>query len=123
MEFRIVICGSRIFSNYGLLLFVMRDVIRLVCAENPQVEIIIVSGGARGADKLGERFAAEYGFPVEKYVADWERIGRGAGPARNAQMAKIANLVVAFPVGKSRGTRNMIKQAEKRNVECIVISS
>lgn len=123
MEFRIVICGSRHFENYELLRKVTNDTIALVQQKNPEVEIVVVSGGARGADTLGERFAAKHGFAVEQFLADWARFGRGAGPKRNAQMAAVADLVVAFTVGKSRGTRNMIKQAEKRGVECVVIAT
>lgn len=121
--FKIVVCGSRNFENYPLLRKVMGDVVAHVCAEHPAAEIIIVSGGARGADMLGEKFAAESGLSVERFPANWRRFGRGAGPRRNAQMAAVASLVVAFPIGASKGTANMIKQAEKRGIECVIIPS
>ena len=123
MEFKIVICGSRHFKNYKLLCKATGDTITLIRQRSPEAKIIIVSGGARGADTLGERFAAEHGFSVERFLADWARFGRGAGPKRNAEMAAVADLVIAFPIGKSPGTRNMIKQAEKRGVEHVVIAT
>jgi len=121
--FKIVVCGSRHFQNYPLLRKAVGDTIALVRAERPNSQIVIVSGCARGADQLGERFAAENGLSVERFAANWARFGRGAGPKRNAEMAKVANLVIAFPVGASKGTKNMIKQAQKKGIECIIIPS
>ena len=58
----------------------------------------------------------ENNLPVERYPADWENNGRAAGPIRNRQMAEIANALIAFPLGESRGTRNMIKLAQEKGL-------
>lgn len=77
----------------------------------------VIEGEARGADKLGAAWAARNDVPVEKYPADWNRYGRGAGPVRNKQMIVEGkpDLVVAFSydIKNSKGTANMIAQARR----------
>ena len=75
----------------------------------------IVSGGARGADALGERYAKENGFKIERYPAHWEKYGKSAGPKRNEQMAKITDFVICFWDKKSLGTKSMIGFAKEYN--------
>ncbi len=102
-EFWIIIAGSREFNNYDLLCSKMDYLI-----SNTNKTVVVVSGAARGADKLGERWAKERGYRVEQYPADWDQYGKRAGPIRNKQMAEHANALVAFWDGVSRGTENMI---------------
>lgn len=73
----------------------------------------VVSGGARGADALGEEFAYIHNIKLTVFPADWETHKRAAGPIRNEQMAKYADGVIAFWDGKSSGTKNMISVAAK----------
>lgn len=87
--------------------------------------IEIVSGHAPGADMLGEKFAKAFGYPLKIFPADWEKYGRAAGPIRNEQMARYTaeadrGMLIAFPVGESRGTRNMIKLAKQYGLEVVV---
>lgn len=105
---RVVIAGCRDYDNYDEAKAYID-----ICLSNIRKtnEIIIISGGAKGADSLGERYAEENGFKVEKYSADWERYGRSAGPRRNRQMAEISDYVICFWDGESRGTRSMIESA------------
>jgi len=76
-------------------------------------EIEIVSGTARGADEMGERFAKEKGYALKQFPADWDTFGKSAGYRRNSQMADYADACVVFWDGKSRGTKHMIDLAEK----------
>lgn len=68
-------------------------------------DVVIISGHASGADALGERYVQERGFLLETYPVDWKAHGRAAGPIRNAQMAVVADALIAFWNGKSRGTK------------------
>ncbi|OGT59969.1 MAG: hypothetical protein A3E01_07735 [Gammaproteobacteria bacterium RIFCSPHIGHO2_12_FULL_63_22] len=77
----------------------------------------IVSGMAPGADTLGVQFAGSLDLPLHKFPADWDGLGKGAGPARNQQMAEFADVLVAFWDGYSNGTRDMIERALKRGLE------
>jgi len=74
----------------------------------------VISGGAPGADSLGERFAAEHGLPVTIFHADWERYGKAAGIIRNTDIIDAADIVFAFWDGKSPGTKDSIKKAMSR---------
>lgn len=116
--FRLIVAGSRDFVNYELL---KQKCDCLLSQKKQTHSIVIVSGTARGADQLGERYAAERGYQVEKFPADWENDGKAAGPIRNAQMAAHADALVAFWDGRSRGTRDMIERAEMRNLPVRVI--
>ena len=78
-------------------------------------ELIFVSGGCRGADKSDESYAAEHGYKIEVYPAEWKKYGPQAGPIRNMKMAKISDFVICFWEGKSNGTQSMINCAKKLN--------
>ena len=109
---RVVIAGCRDYENYEEAKKYIDICLSDIRKEN---EIVIVSGCARGADALGEKYAKENGFKVEKYPADWITYGRSAGPKRNEEMAKISDYVICFWDGKSRGTKSMIEYAKKYN--------
>ena len=117
--FKVIIAGGRQFSDYELLkakcdLFLQQ--------KRVTHSIIIVSGTARGADSLGERYAHERGYAVEKYPADWEQHGKAAGPIRNAEMAENADALIAFWDGQSKGTKSMINIAKTKGLGVRVIS-
>ena len=101
--FKVVIAGSRNFKDYALLQQKMSNYLQ---RKLPNVQVI--SGTAKGADKLGERFAGKHGLPLKKYPADWDKYGKRAGYIRNKQMAELADAVVVFWDGKSRGSKLMI---------------
>lgn len=117
-EYRLVVAGCRDYHDYSVASVEIEKHIRTLGANRP---VIIISGCASGADALGERYATEHNLPIERYPADWERYGRGAGPRRNEQMAKVADGVLVFWDGKSRGTQSMIKCAQKCNKPCQVV--
>lgn len=101
--FRVVIAGTRTFSDYGLLCRVADSLLR-----DRHPDIIIISGECRGADKLGEQYAGDRGYPVERFPADWKTLGRSAGPIRNRQMAEACDGAIVFWDGHSQGTKTMI---------------
>lgn len=115
---RVLVCGSRHFNDYYKLCNEM-DSLNL----DEHQPITIIEGGARGADTLAGKYAEECGWELEVYPADWKTYGRRAGPIRNSQMLKEGkpDLVVAFRAPNSRGTQNMINQAEKAGIPVKVI--
>ena len=115
--FKVIIAGSRGFSNYDLLKSKMDYFL-----SNITDEIQIVSGTARGADQLGERYAAEQGYSIQRFPADWEHEGKSAGYKRNVKMAEYADALVAFWDGRSRGTGHMISLARMRNLQVRIVS-
>jgi len=102
---KIAVVGSRNFHDYELLKKTLTE-----------YEITsIVSGGANGADSLGERYADEHNIPTMIFKPDWKRFGRGAGRIRNKTIVENADLVIAFWDGLSKGTQMSIEIAKKVN--------
>jgi len=123
MVSKVIIAGGRYFNDYTLLKSSVDEAIENIKSLlTGGVEIEIVSGGASGADALGEKYAGEHGYPVKKFPADWNTHGKAAGPIRNREMAAYADILIAFWDGKSRGTANMISEAEKKNLVVKVIN-
>lgn len=111
MAFRVIVAGSRNFDDYELLSDTSDKLL-----QNKGKDVVIVSGTARGADTLGEQYAAERGFQISRFPADWDRFGKSAGYRRNVQMAENADALVAFWDGVSRGTGHMINIAKEKNL-------
>lgn len=110
---RIIIAGSRQCYNYELV---------KKCIEEQDVEITcVLSGDARGVDRLGEKWATENNIPVEKYPANWGEFGRSAGFRRNKEMAEKADGLIALWDGASKGTKHMIDIATKKDLLVRVI--
>jgi hypothetical protein len=103
---KLIVAGSRTFNDYQLLKSKLDFYIN-----NNEVEI--VSGTARGADRLGEKYAQERNYKITRFLADWNKFGKGAGYKRNEQMAKYATHAVIFWDGSSPGTKHMIKLAKQ----------
>lgn len=84
---------------------------------------VLIHGDAKGADRLSEEMVEPSHVTVERYPADWDKYGKGAGPIRNKQMLDEGkpDLVIAFLAPNSRGTKNMIEQATKAGVPVKVI--
>jgi hypothetical protein len=81
----------------------------------------VVSGGAKGVDRLGEEWADRNNIPVKLFPAQWKEHGKAAGPIRNDAMAIYANALIAIWDGQSRGTKNMIDNAIKYKLKIIHI--
>lgn len=104
-KFYLIIAGGRDFNDYDKL---VREALKLIRNELVNHDVEIISGGANGADNLGERFANQYGFPLHVCKADWNTHGKRAGILRNMKMGDVAHGLLAFYDGESRGTGHMI---------------
>lgn len=117
LPIRCIVAGGRDFNNYKLL----RKKLDKIFYDTLPDDIVIISGGARGADHCGEAYAVERGLQLEVMPADWDKYGRSAGHIRNREMAKVATHCVVFWDGQSSGSRNMIELAELYELELRVI--
>ena len=111
--FRVIIAGSRSFNDYAVLRMACD---KLLVKKKLTHHIVVVSGTARGADSLGEKYALERGYAVERFPADWQQYGKTAGPIRNRLMADNAEALIAFWDGHSTGTKDMITEAKKKGM-------
>jgi len=76
----------------------------------------ILSGGAKGADTLGEKYALEHNLPIIYFYPYWEELGKRAGMQRNSEMIKFADGVIAVWDGISVGTRNAIETTKANRI-------
>jgi len=133
---KIIIAGSRTFTDYEKLKFECEQI--LIFHQTTSQELEIITGGARGADSLGARFAYEKGWRLKTMPADWNKYGKSAGYRRNEDMAKYAlewkqnlekgevirtsqPMLIAFWDGESKGTKHMIDIANKHNLKIHII--
>lgn len=113
--FRVIIAGSRNFNDFELLEKKMLHFLQ------NQKNVVVLCGGARGADDLGRQFAEKHGFAVEMFPADWKKFGKRAGVLRNREMARTASGCVVFWDGQSKGSANMIEEAKRAGVPLRIV--
>lgn len=101
------IVGSRKFNDEKLLF----DTLNKFHDRYPVGKVI--TGGAKGADKLAEKWADSCNIQCDIYLPEWERYGKSAGIIRNARIVAESDGVIAFWDGESKGTKNSIERAEK----------
>ena len=86
-------------------------------------EVTIVHGNCRGADKIAGSIGKKLGFNIEPHPADWKKYGKSAGPIRNTEMVNSnIDLVLAFPVGNSKGTKDCLEKARRKGISTIVVT-
>jgi hypothetical protein len=110
---KLVIAGSRTIVNIqhlynAILTLDLGDIVRNEVTE-------IISGGANGADKLGEILATKLNKTLTIMPAEWDKYGKGAGYRRNEDMAKLGDSVLVLYDGVSKGSKHMIELAKKHN--------
>ena len=76
----------------------------------------IISGGAKGADWLGEQFAKNHNIPLFVFKANWDKYGKMAGPIRNREMAKYATHLIVFIANDSKGSKDMYNVAIENSI-------
>jgi hypothetical protein len=109
---KVAVIGSRSFNDYELL----RQTLS-------KLEItLVVSGGAKGADSLGEEYANANKIPTKIFLPDWDKYGKSAGMLRNSDIINEAEIVVAFWDGESKGCKDAIAKANKLNKKVLIIS-
>ena len=114
---KLIVAGSRNFNNFELL----KSKLNFYLQHYSKDEIEIVSGTARGADRLGERYALASNYQLKKFPAHWNVYGKSAGYRRNEEMAKYATHCVVFIVNNSKGSSHMIELAKQYQLNLRVV--
>lgn len=120
---RLGIIGSRTFDDYNLLVQTIETyfVYKNKFGE-PQYRFDeIVSGGARGGDLLGAKFAREHNIKLTEYIPDWDRYGKRAGFIRNEDIVKNSEIICCFWDGQSKGTANSLSIAKRLKKPTLII--
>lgn len=113
----LIIAGSRSFTDFDFMTKVLDEYV----ANNGLLELVVMSGAARGADRLGERWAEMRGYPVILMPANWKLHPKAAGYRRNEAMAQAATDCLVFWDGVSPGSLHMFKTARKHRLRCDLI--
>lgn len=124
-----IIAGSRDFRDYIFLDLEMQHVPWEITefVSGGQVTTDKATGERYGADFLGECYAESLGFTPTIFPAKWRpdgpkgRVDYAAGPKRNEEMARYADALVAFHLGGSKGTADMIRRAKRHNLTTHVV--
>lgn len=113
-----LVCGGREYCDRRRVESVLSE---LISVQQRRGRVVaLVSGAARGADRLAAEVGRQLGLAVDEFPADWDRFGRAAGYRRNEEMAAFLLScaeegmtvgVTAFPGG--RGTQHMIDIAAR----------
>lgn len=119
---RVLVCGGRDFSDKELFHKVMSHVFGHAVGDtvNPtwlvRGDLVVIHGGARGADSIADEWATSNFLSVIEYKAEWAKFGKKAGYLRNKKMLEEGkpDLVIGFPGGK--GTAMMMSIARKAGV-------
>lgn len=110
---KVAVIGSRGFNDYELVKTTL----------SPINITLLVSGGAKGADSLGERYANENNIETLIFKPDWKKHGPAAGPLRNTDIVNNADTIIAFWDGESKGTKDSITKAEKLGKNIIIVNT
>lgn len=114
---KLAIIGSRSFEDYG---FAAAHIQQFI-AQEKEILTHIVSGGAKGADQFGARFAEQNKVELLLFKPDWKRYGKRAGFIRNTDIVAHADCILAFWDGQSKGTKDSIDKATALNKKVVVV--
>lgn len=119
---RILITGSRKWTDRHTVEVAIRR--EIISRRWSIPDVVVVHGGASGADACAHVSAVTMGLQVEEHPADWKAEGRAAGPLRNQRMVDLgADVCLAFPLFDSRGTYDCIRRAEGADIPVRVIGA
>ena len=111
---KLAVIGGRDFNNKALLTKTLDEIRDKIS--------VVVSGGAKGADKMGEDWATENNIPTKIFYPDWKKWGPSAGPRRNELIINECDECIAFWDGKSKGTAHSIELCKKQNKPLRIIN-
>jgi hypothetical protein len=125
----LIVCGSRHYNED----WCVKQIERIV-NENGFTNIkFVIEGEANGPDKAARKWATTNNKVTTKFIAEWDRYGKGAGHIRNKEMCSSAilqrnytdvpeDVCIAIWDGKSRGTGDMIKLCKAYGIPTLVFT-
>ena len=112
---KLAIIGSRGITDQNFIFDKLNEIFK----DRKPTEVI--SGGAKGPDTIGVKWAESLEIPTTVFKPDWERYGRGAGMRRNTTIVENCDHLIAFWDGESKGTQDSIYKAKKLGKNVLVI--
>ena len=119
--FYLMVAGSRDFQNYTILEKMLDYVIFQISRP-----VVIIQGGARGADSLAKKYAQIHSISSLEFPADWKSYGKRAGYLRNKEMVDFIKQfsyrgMICFWDDFSRGTYQNFELAEEARIDLIIV--
>ena len=108
---KILVTGSRHWKGERI------HVISRALQDNTNPGDIVIAGGAPGVDTLAVEAAQALGLRTVVIPAEWDRLGKRAGPIRNSEMLSFwPDKVLAFHenLQESRGTKDCVQKAKAK---------
>lgn len=118
-DFRILLTGSRDWVDEALIWDALYPY--LPARGSLMHTVTLVHGDCpTGADALASLLWTANGGLEEPHPAQWDLYGKAAGPIRNRKMVELgAGVCLAFPLGRSAGTRGCMRLAEAAGIPVI----
>lgn len=115
-QMRVLVCGGRDYADASVLWGAL-DTLHRQCDT-----MLVIQGGARGADQMAREWCASRGIECKSYPANWAQDARSAGPKRNQHMIDDGkpHVVIACPGG--RGTGDMVRRAKQAGIRVIEVA-
>lgn len=114
-SYKVLVCGGRDYRDRDRIYQVLDAYLSRIGPD-----MLLINGGAPGADTIAREWAVDRRVDHLTLYAKWDLFGRSAGPIRNRAMAKKKpKRILAFhpDLAKSKGTRDMIKVAQKLGIK------
>jgi len=117
MSARVAVVGTRSPSHE--LMKLVEDYVYSLDRED-----IVVSGACRGVDAFAAKIAIRRGMRVKEFPAiETEQVSyTDACRARNVEIAKYCDRMIAFPGPTSKGTWDVARKARSRNKPVLVVT-
>lgn len=117
---KLAIVGGRDFNDPTILIEYLHSII---CFQEElfSEKVIVISGGAKGADAIAKKSALIAELEYIEYPAEWDKYGKYAGFHRNQTIVDNCGMVLAFWDGKSRGTADTIEKAKRAKKPTFIV--
>lgn len=119
---KILVCGSRMPLSFQDR---YRKIVRQVLYETKEFSALsteMIEGCCKNsADEYAEEWANDDCVTIRHFPAKWKEEGKSAGFKRNIEMVKVADKLIAFWDGKSKGTLHTIEKEREKGIDIKII--
>jgi hypothetical protein len=113
--FKVIVAGSRHLDTDRACEILREHWKQALGLFRARVDRIVSGACPTGVDPAGERLAVELtGRKAALFPADWNGLGKAAGPSRNIDMMSCADGLFLIWDGSSRGSSHMLHLMETR---------
>lgn len=118
---KLAISGWRGMHNSGEHLWTFQQAMEDLIVQHNKIPEVIITGGAKGADYLGEQWAKKHKIPLVVLKPEYDKHGPRAPLVRNVEIVSSCTHLLAFPHKEGSGTQHAIREAIKRDKITIVV--